>query len=47
MYRNIKIKFGLLGVVWANPNYFLKNRSLFVQFFTVRPLSDHFLTVKT
>ena len=37
MYRNIKIKFGLLGVVWANPNYLFKNR----------PLSDHFLTVKT
>ncbi len=47
MYRNIKIKFGLFGVVWVNPNYLFKNRSLFVQFFTVRTLSDHFLTVKT
>lgn len=37
MYRNIKIKFGLLGVVWANPNYLFKNSTL----------SDHFLTVKT
>ncbi len=47
MYRSIEIKFGLFGVVWANPNYLFKNRSLFVHFFTVRPLSDHFLTVKT
>ena len=36
MYRNIKIKFGLLGVVWANPNYLFKNRSLFVQYLTVK-----------